>query len=394
VSSGHALRTVGRPDDAVSAYRKAIQLQPTFGEAWWSLANLKTFNFDTADIAEMRRQLDGELTAPEDYWHFSFALAKALEDHQEFEESFHHYANGNKARRQSVHWDADEHHADSKKIAAFFQPELFKSKYCSGNPSSAPIFIVGLPRAGSTLLEQILSSHSQVEGTMELPDVMSIARRLGGTNMRGAESIYPEVLAGLQAHDLEALGTEYLERSAIHRSGAPYFIDKMPNNFVHVGLIHLMLPNSKIIDARRHPMACCFAGFKQLFANGQAFTYSLEEVGQYYRDYVELMSHWDAVLPERVLRVDYESIVEDTAAEVRRVLGYCGLEFEPACLKFHRTERAIRTPSSEQVRQPIYKTGVDQWRNFAFRDIGRGDVKPGKVIGNPPLQARGYSANA
>ena len=349
LSKGHALRTVGRLDDAVTAYRKAIALQPTFGEAYWSLANLKTFKFDDADIANMRKQLDAARASQEDYWHLCFALGKALEDKQEFDESFLHYANGNAAKRQSEHWDADEHHASLQQIAATFQPQLFAAKAGSGNPSPAPIFIVGLPRAGSTLLEQILSSHSQVDGTMELPDIMAIARRF-------ETSLHPAALA--------ALGTEYLERVAIHRSGAPYFIDKMPNNFAHIGLIHLILPNAKILDARRQPLACCFAGFKQLFAHGQAFSYSLEEIGRYYRDYVALMTHWDAVLPGRVLRVDYEAIVDNTAAEVRRVLEHCGLQFEAACLEFHRTDRAIRTPSSEQVRQPIYKSAVAQWRNY------------------------------
>jgi tetratricopeptide (TPR) repeat protein len=364
LSRGHALKTVGRLGEAIAAYRKTIELQPKFGEAYWSLANLKTFKFDAADIARMSELIDSDEAAPEDFWHLSFALGKALEDKREFDESFRHYANGNAARRRSVHWDSDEHHSTIAKTVAFFRPELFASRRNSGNPSPAPIFIVGLPRAGSTLLEQILSSHSQVEGTTELPDVMSTARRLGAAATHGGVSLYPEVLGSLAAGDFDALGEEYLEHSAIHRSGAPHFIDKMPNNFWHIGLIHLMLPNAKILDARRRPMACCFAGFKQLFAHGQDFTYSLEEIGRYYRDYVALMTHWDSVLPGRVLRVDYEAIVANTEAEVRRVLDYCGLEFEPACLDFHRTDRAICTPSSEQVRQPIYKTAVDQWRNY------------------------------
>ena len=364
LSKAHALKTVGRQADAVAAYRTAIELQANLGEAYWSLANLKTFKFDDADISRMRAELDGDIASQEDFLHLSFALGKALEDKGEFDESFQHYANGNAARRRTVHWDADEHHACIARIAAFFGPALFEAKRASGNASPAPIFIVGLPRAGSTLLEQILASHSQVEGTMELPDIMSIARRLGGKSTRDRASRYPEVLAELTATDLEGLGTEYLERTAVHRSGAPCFIDKMPNNFPHVGLIHLILPNAKILDARRHPVACCFSGFKQLFANGQTFSYSLEEIGRYYRDYVGLMSHWDSILPGRVHRVDYERIVENTEAEVRRLLAYCGLEFEPACLEFHLTERAVRTASSEQVRQPIYKSAVEQWRNY------------------------------
>ena len=364
LSKAHALKTVGRQADAVAAYRTAIELQANLGEAYWSLANLKTFKFDDADITRMRAELDGDIASQDDYLHLSFALGKALEDKGEFDESFQHYVNGNAARRRTVHWDADEHHAYIEKIAAFFQPAFFESKSQSGNPSSAPIFIVGLPRAGSTLLEQIVASHSQVEGTMELPDILSIARRLSGKNTHDRASRYPEVLEKLTAADLEGLGAEYLERTAVHRSGAPYFIDKMPNNFAHIGLIHLILPNAKILDARRHPMACCFSGFKQLFANGQNFSYTLEEIGRYCRDYVELMSHWDSILPGRVCRVDYEGIVENTEAEVRRLLDYCGLEFEPACLEFHRTERAVRTASSEQVRLPIYKSAVEQWRNY------------------------------
>jgi len=363
LGKAHALKTVGRQPDAVTAYRKAIELQPNLGEAYWSLSNLKTFRFSDSDVSRMHAQLEDASVSRDDYWHFSFALGKALEDRGEFDESFRYYANGNAARRRTVHWDANEHHASIRKIAAFFQAGFFESKPGSGNLSSAPIFIVGLPRAGSTLLEQILASHSQVEGTLELPDIMSMARRLGGRGT-DARARYPEILAKLTGAELEALGSAYLERTAVYRSGAPRFVDKMPNNFAHIGLIHLILPNAKIVDARRGPMACCFSVFKQLFASGQSFSYSLEEIGRYYRHYLDLMSHWDAVLPGRILRVDYEAIVDDTEAEVRRLLDYCDLEFEPACLEFHRTERAVRTASSEQVRQPIYRSAVDQWRNY------------------------------
>ena len=363
LNKGHALKTVGRHADAVAAYRTAIRLQPNLGEAYWSLSNLKTFRFDDAAIASMREQLDSEATSAEDALHLSFALGKALEDRGEFDESFRRYAHGNLARRRTVHWDAAEHHASLDKLAAFFRPELFAARRHAGNPSTAPIFIVGLPRAGSTLLEQILASHSRVEGTMELPDIMSMARRLDGAKRHDGTARYPDILATLPIAELAALGSEYLERTAGHRTGAAHFIDKMPNNFPHIGLIHLMLPNAKILDARRRPMACGFSVFKQLFANGQNFSYSLEEIGRYYRDYVDLMAHWDAVLPGRVLRVDYEAVVENTEAEVRRVLAYCGLDFEPACLEFHRTE--VRTASSEQVRQPIYTSALEQWRNYA-----------------------------
>ena len=364
LNRGHALKTVGKQAEAVAAYRTAISMQPDLGEAYWSLSNLKTFEFDDADIVRMRAGLESSVAEQEDFVHLSFALGKALEDKGEFDESYRHYSKGNAARRRTVHWDADAHHADIERIAAFFGPEFLDSRRGAGNPSPAPIFIVGMPRAGSTLLEQILASHSEVEGTMELPDIMAIARQLSPARPRGSASGYPAALARLTRADLEAIGSRYLERTALIRSGAPYFIDKMPNNFAHIGLIHLILPNAKVLDARRHPMACCFSVFKQLFAHGQTFSYSLEEIGRYYRDYVGLMSHWDSVLPGRVLRVDYEAVVEDTEEQVRRMLEYCGLEFERGCLEFYRTERTIRTASSEQVRQPIYRSAVDQWRFY------------------------------
>jgi tetratricopeptide (TPR) repeat protein len=364
LNKGHVLKTVGRLPEAVAAYRTAIDLQPGLGEAYWSLSNLKTLEFADADIGEMRGRLERNVANPEDFFHLSFALGKALEDRGEFDESYRHYSNGNAARRRTVQWDADAHHRDIERIAAFFRPEFFASRKKWGNPSPAPIFIVGMPRAGSTLLEQILASHSKVEGTMELPDIMAIARRLTSAQASQGESGYPAALATLTAAEFEVLGRSYLERTAILRSGAPHFIDKMPNNFAYIGLIHLILPNAKILDARRDPMACCFSVFKQLFAHGQAFSYSLEEIGRYYRDYVELMAHWDSVLPGRVLRIDYEAVVENTEEEVRRVLNHCGLEFEPACLEFYKTERTVRTASSEQVRQPIYRSAVDHWRNY------------------------------
>ena len=364
VNMGNALKTVGRQANAVAAYRQASRLQPDLGEPYWSLSNLKTFEFDAGEIEHMRQRLGGEIAADENFVQLSFALGKALEDQGEFDESFRHYANGNAARRRTVHWDADEHGASLDRIADLFDPMFLEARQGWGNPSPAPIFIVGLPRAGSTLLEQILASHSQVEGTLELPDVMSIARKLGRRDAGGCAPGYPSVLATMTRSDVEALGSEYLERTAIHRSGFPRFIDKMPNNFPHIGLIHLMLPNATIIDARRQPMACGFSVFKQLFAAGQTFSYSLDEIGRYYRDYAKLMEHWNRVLPGKVHRVDYESAVADTEAEVRKLLAHCGLEFEPACLEFHRTERSVRTASSEQVRQPIYTSAVDQWRNY------------------------------
>jgi hypothetical protein len=252
-----------------------------------------------------------------------------------------------------------------RKLIEFFDAGFFTQRAGQGCPSAEPIFIVGLPRAGSTLLEQILASHSEVEGTKELPDIISIARRLSGNKKADADSNYPDILAELTPAQLTELGEEYLERTRIQRGqGTPFFIDKMPNNFSHVGMIQLILPNAKIIDARRHPLAGCFSGFKQLFASGQNFSYSLEEIGRYYRDYVDLMDHWDDVLPGRVLRVQYEEVVADLEVQVRRILEYCGLRFEPQCLEFHETARPVRTASSEQVRQPLYASAVEQWRRF------------------------------
>jgi tetratricopeptide (TPR) repeat protein len=382
LSLGHALKTVGRQAEAVAAYREAIRRRPGLGEAYWSLANLKTFRFDDADLDAMDDQIGLEQADKEDSFHLHFALGKAREDRGAYDNAFEHYARGNALRRQTVRWDAEEHHRNTCRLRDFFTREFLAERAGQGCPSAEPIFVVGLPRSGSTLLEQILASHSQVEGTMELPDIISIARRLSGKKSREQESRYPGILAELSPGQLAELGEEYLARTRVHRSRAAHFIDKMPNNFMHVGLIHLILPNARIIDARRHPLACCFSGFKQLFASGQNFSYSLEEIGRYYRDYVDLMGHWDAVQPGRVLRVEYEAVVADTEAEVRRLLAYCQLDFEPACLKFHETERAVRTASSEQVRQPIYAAAVDQWRHFA------GHLAPlaaalGPVLGAP-----------
>lgn len=365
MSYGHALKTAGRQEDSVEAYRKSLELAPNLGEAYWSLANLKTFRFSAADLDAMRAQLARTEISPEDRFHFHFAIGKALEDAGEYPGSFEHYAQGNSQRRAGVAYDAAETSAHVQRSKALFTREFFAERAGLGCDSPDPIFIVGLPRSGSTLVEQILSSHPSVEGTQELPDIISIARALGGRKTRDQVSKYPEILATLTASDLWALGEQYLAQTRVQRkTGAPFFIDKMPNNWAHVGLIHLALPNAKIIDARRHPLGCCFSGFKQHFARGQHYTYSLDEIGRYYRDYVELMAHFDAVLPGRVHRVIYEQMVDDTETEVRRLLAYCGLPFDAACLRFHENERAVRTASSEQVRQPIYRDGVDHWRHY------------------------------
>jgi tetratricopeptide (TPR) repeat protein len=365
MSYGHALKTKGREADSIAAYEKSIELLPSLGEAYWSLANLKTVRFTRAQIESMRMQLARPELADEDRFHLHFAMGKALEDAGAYAESFEHYARGNAIRRAGIVYSADDMTAQIQRTKALLSAEFFAQRRGWGHPSKAPIFIVGLPRAGSTLIEQILSSHSQVEGTMELPDIPALARSITEAARGNGPARYPEPLAQLSAQECRSLGERYLESTRIQRkSDAPFFIDKLPNNFAHVGLIQLALPHAKIIDARRHPLGCCFSGFKQHFARGQNFTYGLEDIGRYYHDYVELMAHFDAVLPGRVHRIFYESMIEDTAAEVRRLLEYCGLPFEAGCLRFYETERAVRTASSQQVRQPIFRAGLDQWRHY------------------------------
>ena len=366
MSYGHALKTAGFTARAIEAYRRALAIQPSFGEVWWSLANLKTFRFSDDEVATMRAQLGRTDLSDDDRLHLDFALGKALEDAGEYAASFDHYAAGNARRHAQLHYDPAETHARVEHIRRQYTREFFAARAGSGSAARDPIFIVGLPRSGSTLIEQILSSHSQVEGTMELPEVTSITRLLREQAEGDGAMPYHEALARLDADALRELGERYLAHTRIHRkTAAPLFIDKMPNNFMHIGLIQLMLPNAIIIDARRHPMACCFSGFKQHFARGQSFSYRLEDLARYYTDYVQLMAHFDAVLPGRVHRVIYEQMVEDTEGEVRRLLAHCGLPFEEACLRFFENQRPVRTASSEQVRRPIYREGVDQWRHYA-----------------------------
>ncbi len=364
MSYGHALKTAGRQQEAIEAYRRCIALAPALGEAWWSLANLKTFRFDEADVAAMQAALAGPDLADEDRLHFSFALGKALEDAGRYADSFRYYAAGNDVQRRRIAYRAADIAAEVRRTREFFEAETLGRMARHGCPAPDPIFIVGLPRSGSTLLEQILASHSQVEGTMELPDIPAIAAELGGRRRPG-EARYPRALASLDGAALRALGEKYLERTRVQRkTDAPFFIDKMPNNWLHVGLILSILPNARIVDARRHPMSCCFSNFKQHFARGQHFTYSLPDIGRYYRGYVELMAHFDAIAPGRVHRVLYERMVEDPEGETRRLLDYCGLPFEDACLRFYENDRAVRTASSEQVRSPIYRDAVEQWRRY------------------------------
>ena len=364
LTHGHALKTVGRQEEAVSAYRRAYTLRSDLGDAYWSLANIKTYRFSVDEIAQMQAAEAGAQTTLFDRYSLCFALGKALEDGADYAGAFDYYERGNRLKREELNYSADRMQLDLVAQADHCTPQLFASRQGTGCPAPDPIFIVGLPRAGSTLLEQILASHSQVEGTMELPNILALAHRLDGRRRVDDEPLYPANLAELTPDELRDFGEAYIRDTAVHRKGAPFFIDKMPNNFRHIGLIHLILPKAKIIDARREPMACCFSGFKQLFGEGQDFTYGLPEVGRYYRDYVDLMQHWDNVLPGRVLRVQYEDVVADLETQVRRILAHCDLPFEQACVDFHTTERAIRTASSEQVRQPIFRSGLDQWENF------------------------------
>jgi tetratricopeptide (TPR) repeat protein len=362
VNQGHGLRMVGRRKEAVAAYRQAIDLSPGLGEAYWSLADLKAEPLSAADEAAIRHQIARADLGLEDRVHLHFALGKALEDRGgDDAAAFAHYAEGARLHPRAAGYDPDEDSRLMSRAKQVFTAPFFAARADWGCPAQDPIFVLGMPRSGSTLVEQILASHSAVEGTMELPDIGHLASRLEGE----ASLAYPEGLEGLDAAAAARLGEAYLARTRVQRrSGRPFFIDKMPNNFRHVGLIHLILPRAKIIDARRHPMAAGFSGFKQHFAQGHAYSYDLGELGRYYRDYVDLMAHYDAVLPGRVHRVIYEDLVEDTEAQVRALLAYCGFPFEEACLRFHQTDRAVRTVSSEQVRRPIFREGLDHWRRF------------------------------
>lgn len=364
MSRGHALKTMGQQDEAVEAYRAAAKLHPGFGDAYWSLANLKTYEFPDSELEQMAALEASSRIGLNDRFHLCFALGKAWEDRQQFEQSFTYYERGNHLKKSELGYSPDRLEAELEAQKNLCTGDFFSAREGWGCPSPDPIFILGLPRAGSTLLEQVLASHSQVDGTMELPNILALVHRLNGRRRMSEKPRYPDILEDLSAEQLREYGEAYIEDTRIHRSNAPFFIDKMPNNFRHLALIKLILPNAKIIDARRHPMACCFSGFKQLFAEGQEFSYGLDEIGRYYRAYVDLMDHWDEVLPGKVLRVQYEEVVADFGPQVRRILDFCNLPFERECIEFYRNERAVRTASSEQVRQPLYQSSVEHWRNF------------------------------
>ena len=364
-SRGHALKTAGRQDRAIASYRRAIANKPDHGDAWYALANLKTYTFSETELQAMQSEEAKPDLGHMARVHICFALGKAFEDRKSYDKAFTYYERGNRLRSANTRYTTEQMQTEFSAQKEICTASLFSAQANKGHPAPDPIFIVGLPRAGSTLIEQILASHSLVDGTLELPNILSLAHRLRGRKYLSERNNYPNILHDLPGEELEALGREYIDSTRIHRQSAPFFTDKMPNNFRHLGLIHLILPNAKIIDARRHPMDCCWSGFKQLFAEGQEFTYALDDIGRYYKAYVDLMDHWEQVLPAgRILRVQHEDVLGDLEGQVRRLLGHCGLPFEQACLDFHKTDRAVRTASSEQVRKPINRAGQDQWRPY------------------------------
>jgi tetratricopeptide (TPR) repeat protein len=364
LSIGHAHKTVGRRDAAIKSYRCAAAARAGFGDAYWSLANLKTYRFTEDERRAMETLERDPARSTIDRIHLCFALGKAAEDEGSFREAFDYYARGNELKHATSRYEPKIIEDNTKRQKEVCTAQFFAAAGSHGVTDASPIFIVGLPRSGSTLIEQILASHSSVEGTQELPHIQQTVAALRGRDPDPREPRYPLGLTTMSAEAIRELGRSYLTNTRAYRTGKPLFIDKMPNNFRHLGLIRLILPNAKIIDARREPMACCFSNFKQLFAQGQEFTYSLTDIARYYRTYLELMQHWNAVLPGWILRVQHEDLVDDLETHVRRILEFCGLPFEPACLEFHKTVRSVRTASSEQVRQPLYRDGLGQWKNF------------------------------
>ena len=365
ISQGHIFNAIGERENAVAAFQRCISLKPAHGDSYWSLANTKSYRFDDEEIASMKKIEESDALSTLDRVQICFALGKALEDKNLFDDAFNYYDRGNSLKLPTTHYDPVQLRKRVQAQIDVCTSELFESRQNVGVQNIDPIFIVGLPRAGSTLLEQILASHSQVDGTMELHNILDLAKRLRGRDAdQDGTPRYPAILGDLDNDLFAQFGAQFIDQTRIYRGSGQLFIDKMPNNFFHIGLIKLILPNAKIIDARRHPMACCFSGYKQLFGEGQEFSYGLSQIGEYYKEYVRLMAHWDAVLPGHVLRVNHEDVVADLETQVHRILDYCGLEFESACLEFHKTERTVRTPSAEQVRQPIYTSGLEQWKNF------------------------------
>ena len=364
LSIAHSLKTLGQRDAAIEAYRRAAAARPDYGDAYWSLANLKTYQFTPQELDVMRSREAAPQTTLLDRYHLCFALGKALEDQGEYAESFRYYERGNALKKSESSYRPEPIERNTRLQKEICTRDFFARRAGVGSPSGDPIFIVGLPRSGSTLIEQILASHSTVEGTHELADIQRMAHEFQGRDADLTDPRYPKILTELAPQEFRSLGEKYLKDTQVYRTGKAHFIDKMPNNFRHLGLIHLILPNARIIDARRDPMACCFSNLKQLFAAGQEFTYGIEDIARYYRSYLELMRHWNAVLPGRVLRVMHEDVVDDLEGNVRRILEFCDLPFEQGCIEFYKTDRSVRTASSEQVRQPIFREGLDQWKNY------------------------------
>lgn len=369
VALGHSLQTIGRQKEAVESYEAAATIRPSFGDAYWSLANLKTYHFSEDEIARMRAEEAAPATDVVDRYHLCFALGKAYEDRMQYAESWEFYERGNALKRAECSYRSEIVETITRRQVEVCTAEFFSARAGVGAPDPDPIFVVGLPRSGSTLVEQILASHSQIDGTQELPEILRMVGELEGPRSAPENPRYPGVLVKLEPETFRILGERYMRDTRVYRGNKPFFIDKMPNNFRHIGLIHLMLPNAKIIDVRREPMACCFSNFKQLFASGQEFTYSIEDIARYYTTYLELMRHWDAALPGRVMRVFYEDTVNDLQGNVRRILEFCNLKFEPACIEFYKQERIVATASSEQVRQPLSRDGLFHWRNYE-RSLG------------------------
>ena len=362
LSIGHLHKTLGNRRECEQAYQACLRMDPNFGEAYWSLADLKTYQFSDQEIAEMQALLKGDGGDDMDQAQLHFALGRALEHRKNYAAAFGYYAAGNARRRKTIAFDIQVFENKSRRVLEVFDAAFFAQRAAAGHGDRAPIFVVGLPRSGSTLVEQILASHSSVEGTFELPNVLTIVREFDHANPE--HDAYPEAIRGVPPEQFSVLGRRYIEETAPIRSGRPHFIDKMPNNFSHVGLIHAMLPDAIIVDVRRHPMDACFSTYKQHFAEGQSFSYDLDDLGRYYRCYLNAMDHWDNVLRGKVLHLHYEELVRDPESNIRRLLTHCGLDFEPACLAFHETKRPIRTASAEQVRQPLYASGVGYWKHF------------------------------
>ena len=364
MSHGHLLKTVGQLEEGIAAYRRALAIQPDLGEVWWSLANLKTVKFDDTDVEAMAAALAGN-PGHEDTFHLHFALGKAWADRKDHARSFAHYEAANRLRRDEMEYNPQSITGQVDSVIEILTPEFLAQFEGAGNPSPDPIFILGMPRAGSTLIEQILSSHSAIEGTMELPDMPAIAMR--ETREAGLKARdWPAAVAIMPRERLAQLGSEFLDRTRVQRkTDKPFYIDKLPNNWSYIGFIHLILPNARIIDARRDPMDCCFSNFRQHYAKGQGFSYGLDLMGRYYADYVRAMDHYDTVLPGRIHRVIHEELLDEPERVVRALLEYLGLPFEQDCLEFHKNERAVRTASSEQVRQPLNRSGVGAWEPYS-----------------------------